>query len=82
MAVIAKDINGKNIEVGTAVAVRCKILSFNPVNAGDLALGSGDSITVQVLTPGNVGEVNPGPIFTISPVQCQFSQSNSQLKGS
>lgn len=74
----AQDINGKNFNVGTAVAVRCIVLSLSPSTGN---IGAGDRVTVQVLTPGNTGEVTPGPIFTISPKQCQFSQSNAQLKG-
>jgi hypothetical protein len=83
MPLTAKDINGKDFSAGSSVAVRCTVLSINPISGNPAAgaIGSGDRITVQVSSPGNVGEVTPGPIFTISPVQCQFSQSNAQLKG-
>jgi len=74
---MAKDINGKNITVGDEVAVRCQITALTPVIPSATKLGAGDTITVTVLSPGNTGELS-GISFTISPIQCQIAQYNSQ----
>ena len=76
-AKVAKDINGRSITVGDEVAVRCQITSLNPAVPSATKLGAGDTITVTVITPGNKGEVS-GVSFTISPIQCQVAQYNSQ----
>lgn len=84
MAVYTQDINGRQLQVGASVAVRCTILSLNPTAPNSALvepLGAGDTITVQVSSWGNIGEVTPGPIFTISGKQCQFAMSNGQLHG-
>ena len=78
--VFAQDINGKRISVGTEVAVRCQITSLNPVVPGVTKLGAGDTITVQVIKPGNTGDIT-GVSFTISPNQCQIAQESSQEDG-
>ncbi len=76
-ATTAKDIFSKSFAVGTAVYVRCKVLSLS--GAGPVFVGAGDTVTVQVESNGNVGEITPGPIFTVSPVQCRFTGSTEQL---
>jgi hypothetical protein len=76
MATIEKDIFGKNFAVGTVVTVRCIVQSIAPGGSG--FGGSGDRVTLQVETPGNVGEVQ-NVQFTVSPVQCRFSGSTYQL---
>ena len=76
MAIRAKDVFSKDFTAGTYVYLRCKVLSFTGL--GPVWAGAGDTVTVQVETPGNVGEVNPGPIVTVSPVQCRFTGSMDQ----
>ena len=76
MSTTCKDIFGKDFTVGTYVYLRCEVLSIT--GAGPVFAGSGDTVTVQVETPGNIGEINPGPIVTVSPVQCRFTGSTLQ----
>jgi len=78
-----KDIFSKDFTVGTYVNVKCKVLSISPSptapnNQSVQYGGSGDLVTVQVEVNGNIGEVNPGPIFTVSPVQCRAAGSTQQ----
>jgi hypothetical protein len=75
-ATMGKDVFSKDFAVGTVVNVRCKVLSFT--GAGPVWAGAGDTVTVQVESNGNIGEVTPGPIFTISPVQARFTGSTQQ----
>lgn len=76
MPTTAKDVFSRDFAVGTVVNVRCKVLSFT--GAGPVFVGAGDTVTVQVESNGNVGEITPGPIFTISPVQARFTGSTYQ----
>lgn len=78
-----KDIFSKDFTVGTAVMVKCIVTAISPAPPQPNTLnayygGSGDLVTVQVEVNGNTGEVSPGPIFTVSPVQCRFSGGTSQ----
>lgn len=78
-----KDIFSKDFTVGTVVSVRCIVLSITPAPPQPNTLnafygGSGDLVTVQVEVNGNIGEVTPGPIFTVSPIQCRATGSASQ----
>jgi hypothetical protein len=75
-ATSGKDIFSKDFSVGAYVYLRCKVLSFT--GAGPVWAGAGDRVTVQVESPGNVGEVTPGPTVTVSPVQCRFTGSTLQ----
>ena len=75
-ATSGKDIFSKDFSVGAYVYLRCKVLSFT--GAGPVWAGAGDTVTVQVESNGNIGEVTPGPIFTISPVQARFTGSTQQ----
>jgi hypothetical protein len=76
-----KDIFSRNFTVGSAVSVRCVVLSISPAptapnNTAVQFGGSGDLVTCQVLVEGNIGEVTPGPIFTVSPVQIRSMGPN------
>ena len=75
-ATASKDIFGKEFAVGTYVYLRCKVLSFT--GAGPMWAGAGDTVTVQVETPGNTGEITPGPTVTVSPVQCRATGATYQ----
>jgi len=79
MAINAKDINGVNFGVGAYVSVRCLVTAITAA-AGSTHAGSGDPVTVTVLTPGNVGE-RAGVSFTISGVQCERAVAPSQVSG-
>jgi hypothetical protein len=71
MATTEKDIFSKDFTVGTFVMVKCMVTAITPVQGGNTFGGSGDRVTLQVEVNGNAGEVNPGPIFQVSPVQCR-----------
>jgi hypothetical protein len=78
-----KDIFGKDFTVGTYVNVKCKVLAITPAPPGSSTGtayygGSGDLVQVQVEVNGNAGEVSPGPIFSVSPVQCRAAGSTQQ----
>lgn len=78
-----KDIFAKDFTVNTVVSVRCIVLSISPAPPQPNTLssyygGSGDLVTVQVEVNGNAGEVSPGPIFTVSPIQCRATGSTTQ----
>jgi hypothetical protein len=75
MATIEKDIFGRDFSVGTVVYVRCIVTAINQTSPFG---GSGDLVTCQVEVNGNAGEVSPGPIFQVSPVQCRFTGSTYQ----
>jgi len=61
--------------VGSVVHVRCIVTVIN--QTAPLG-GSGDLVTCQVEVNGNAGEVSPGPIFQVSPVQCRASGATNQ----
>jgi hypothetical protein len=75
-ATMGKDIFAKDFSVGTVVYLRCKVLSFT--GAGPVWAGAGDTVTVQVESNGNTGEITPGPIVTVSPVQCRATGATYQ----
>lgn len=78
MATLEKDIFGKDFTVGTFVMVKCKVTAITPVQTGNTFGGSGDLVTCQVEVNGNAGEVSPGPIFQVSPVQCRAAGATYQ----
>jgi hypothetical protein len=79
-----KDCFNKNFTVGSVVSVRCIVTAITPAPTApnNTALqygGSGDLVTCQVEVNGNPGEVTPGPIFQVSPIQCRYTGSAEQL---
>lgn len=77
-----KDIFAHDVTVGSVVMVKCTIISISPAPTAPVGNvqygGSGDLVTCQVEVKGNIGEVSPGPIFTISPVQLRYAGSSDQ----
>ena len=77
-----KDLNSHDISVGSAVMVKCIVTAISPsptAPVGNVQYGgSGDRVTCQVEVNGNIGEVSPGPSFTISPVQLRSAGASYQ----
>lgn len=81
MAVHCKDFNGADFEVGSVVDVRCTVTSVSTsASASGGFAGAGDTVTLLVNTPGNIGE-QKNVTLTVSPVQCLKTQSHSQING-
>jgi hypothetical protein len=69
-------LGGPFISVGDYVMVRCLVTATsNPLASG--FGGSGDRLTLQVETPGNIGEAQ-GVTFICSPIQCRKAGSAEQ----
>jgi hypothetical protein len=78
-----KDIFAKDFTVGSVVYLRCIVTAITPAppqpnTVNSFYGGSGDRVTVQVEVNGNIGEVSPGPIVTVSPVQCRATGATYQ----
>lgn len=71
-----RDIFGAPFAVGDYVLVRCKVTSIATSATGGNG-GAGDSVTLTVETPGNVGE-QQNVTLVVSPVQCRRSGNSSQ----
>jgi len=65
---------GNYISVGDYVNVRCQVTAVSSV--GPLG-GCGDTVTLLVETPGNVGEQH-GVSFQCSPIQCRKAGNADQ----
>ena len=77
-----RDIFGVSFSVGDYVQVRCLVTAISPtlaipVGQSEIYGGAGDSVSLTVETPGNVGE-KKGVSFVVSPAQCRKAGSLNQ----
>lgn len=75
MALSERDVTGSPFGLNDEVQVRGIVTAVTSAsgNVGPGYGGAGDSVTVLVDTPGNVGE-KKGVSFVVSPVQCRRAQ--------
>jgi hypothetical protein len=76
MAVEERDVFGAPFKVGDYVMVRCAVTSIATSGANGTG-GAGDSVTLTVESPGNVGE-KVGVTLVVSPIQCRRTGSKDQ----
>jgi len=69
------DIFGAEFKVGDYVMVRCLVTALSNTAAGPG--GCGDTVSLTVETPGNLGE-QAGVTLTVSPVQCRRAGNPNQ----
>lgn len=65
---------GDHISVGDYVNVRCQVTAVSGTSTYG---GAGDTVTLLVETPGNIGEQH-GVAFSCSPIQCRKAGSANQ----